>query len=98
MRLLEILARAELASTAPFVEMLDQASAKLGWGSTVVIITPSESPHLVEATLQLRRRGVHVQLIVTDPLAAFQGLRGRLEQIGIPAFWVTQEKDLDVWR
>jgi hypothetical protein len=25
-------------------------------------------------------------------------LRARLEQIGIPAFWVTQEKDLDVWR
>jgi len=98
MRLLETLARAELASTHPFVETLDQASAKLGWGSTVVIITPGESPHLVEALLQLRRRGVQAQLIVTDPLAAFQDLRGRLEQIGIPAFWVTQEKDLDVWR
>ncbi len=98
MRLLETLARAELASAAPFVETLDPATAKLGWGSTAIVITPGETPRLVEALLQLRRRGVHVLLIVTDPLAAFQSLRGRLEQIGIPAHWVTQEKDLDVWR
>ena len=90
--------RAELATTHSLVESLDQASARLGWGSTVVIITPGESPHLVEAMLQMRRRGVHVLLVATDPLTAFQALRGRLEQIGIPAFWVTDEHDLDVWR
>lgn len=98
MRLLEVLARAELANTAPFVPSLDQASARLGWGSTAVIITPGASPHLEEALLQMRRRGVHVLLVATDPLTAFHSLRGHLEQIGIPAHWVTNDHDLDMWR
>jgi uncharacterized protein (DUF58 family) len=98
MRLLEILARAERASTTPFVRSLDQASARLGWGSTAVVITPGASPHLEEALLQMRRRGVYVLLVATDPLTAFRSLRGRLEQIGIPARWVTDDRDLDVWR
>lgn len=98
MRLLEVLARAELAATAPFVQSLDQASAKLGWGSTAVIITPGAGPHLDEALLQMRRRGVHVLLVATDPLTAFRAFQGQLEQIGIPACWVTNDRDLDVWR
>ena len=98
MRLLEVLARAELAATAPFVQSLDQASAKLGWGSTAVIITPGAGPHLEEALLQMRRRGVHVLLVATDPLTAFRSFQAQLEQIGIPAYWVTNDKDLDVWR
>jgi len=98
MRLLEVMARVELASTAPFVSMLDQASTKLGWGSTAVIITPGESTNLVEALVQLQRRGVHVLLAAMDPQIPFADLRGRLERLGIPAFLVTQEQDLDVWR
>ena len=98
MRLLEILARAERASTIPFVRSLDQASTKLGWGSTAIVITPGASLHLEEALLQMRRRGVYVLLIATDPLTAFRPLQGRLEQIGIPARWVTDDRDLDVWR
>jgi uncharacterized protein (DUF58 family) len=98
MRLLEVLARAELAGTLPFVQSLDQASAKLGWGSTAVIITPGASLHLEEALLQMQRRGVHVLLVATDPLTAFHALQGQLEQIGIPAHWVTDDHDLDVWR
>jgi len=98
MRLLETLARAERASTTPFVQSLDQASAKLGWGSTAIIVTPGSSPRLEEALLQMRRRGIHVLLVATDPLIAFHSLRGHLEQIGIPAHWVTDEHDLDVWR
>jgi uncharacterized protein (DUF58 family) len=98
MRLLEVLARAELAATAPFVQSLDQASAKLGWGSTAVIITPGAGPHIEEALLQMRRRGVHVLLVATDPLTAFHAFQGQLEQIGIPACWVTNDQDLDVWR
>lgn len=98
MRLLEALARAELASTVSFTQVLDQASANLGWGSTAVIITPGESQHLVEALLQMRRRGFHVLCVATDSEAPFPRLRGRLEQIGVPAYWITQDQDLDVWR
>jgi hypothetical protein len=51
-----------------------------------------------EALLQMRRRGVHVLLVATDPLTAFRAFQAQLEQIGIPACWVTNDKDLDVWR
>jgi len=98
MRLLEVLARAELAATTPFVQSLDQASVKLGWGSTAVVITPGAGPHMEEALLQMRRRGVHVLLVATDPLTAFRAFQAQLEQIGIPAYWVTNDQDLDVWR
>jgi len=98
MRLLEVLARIELASTAPFVSTLDEASARLGWGSSAVVITPGESPNLVDALVQMQRRGIGVLVVATDPHAPFPALCGRLEQIGIPAYWMTQEQDLDVWR
>jgi len=57
MRLLEGLARAEIASTPAFVPVLGQASASLGWGSTVIVVTSGASPNLDEACLQMRQRG-----------------------------------------
>jgi len=98
MRLLETLARVELASTVPFVSALDQATARLGWGSSAVIVTSGESPNLVETLLQMRRRGVQVLFVATDPQTPFHHLRGRLEHLGVPVHWVTQEQELDVWR
>ena len=98
MRLLEALARAEVASTLPFIQVLDQASANLGWGSTVIIVTPGASQHLVQACLQMRQRGFHIALVATDPYTPFSHLREQLDQIGVAAYWVTQEKDMDIWR
>lgn len=98
MRLLKVLARAEMASTSAFVPVLGQASASLGWGSTVIVVTPGASPNLVEACLQMRQRGLHVVLIATDPHTAFRRLHDQLKQVGIAAYWVTQDQDLDMWR
>jgi uncharacterized protein (DUF58 family) len=98
MHILEALARAEMASTAPLTLMLPQANVGLGWGSTAVVISPGESPHLVDSLLQMRRQGFHVMFIATDPQTPFRGLQGKLDQIGIPAYWVTHEREMDVWR
>ncbi len=98
MRILETLARAEVVRTTPFVPTLNQASAKLGWGSSLVVITPGDSPHLIDALLQMRRRGFHVMLIATDPEKRFLDLHAQLEQIGIPAYRVTDDREMDVWR
>jgi hypothetical protein len=96
MRMLEALARVEMAPTMPLTFVLPQANAGLGWGSTAVVISPS--PHLVDALLQMRRQGFHVMFIATDSQTPFRHLQGELEQIGIPAYWVTHEREMDVWR
>lgn len=98
MRLLETLARAEAAPTAPLAPLLAQATAGLGWGSTVVVITAGEAPELWAALLQLRRRGCHVLLVATDMQPAFPAFQARLAQIGVPACWFTSEKDLELWQ
>jgi uncharacterized protein (DUF58 family) len=98
MRLLETLARAEMVSTLPFVQVLGQASANLGWGSTVIVVTSGASPNLGEACLQMRKRGLHVALIATDPHTSFQRLQEQLKQVGVAAYWVTRDQDLDMWR
>jgi hypothetical protein len=36
--------------------------------------------------------------IATDSQTPFHHLQGELEQIGIPAYWVTHEREMDVWR
>ena len=97
MRMLEALARVEMAPTVPLTSVLPQANAGLGWGSTAVVISPA-SPHLVDALLQMRRQGFHVMFIATDSQTPFRHLQGELEQIGIPAYWVTHEREMDVWR
>ncbi|MGB8648300.1 MAG: DUF58 domain-containing protein [Anaerolineae bacterium] len=98
MRMLELLARVELDATPPFAPILSQATANLGWGSSIVVITPGSGDSLTPAILELRRRGFHLILVATDPQAPFSALQAQLAQIGVPAFQVTGDKELDVWR
>jgi uncharacterized protein (DUF58 family) len=98
MRLLEMLARARMVPTTPLTAVLPKASASMGWGSTAVVVTAGDCPNLVESLLQMRRRGFRVLLIAMDPQKRFAELKGRLAYIGVPAFWITSEKELDVWR
>ncbi len=98
MRLLEVLARAEMAPTSPLPGLLTTASAGLSWGSTVIVIIPGNEPALLPALLQVRRRGLYPVVIATDPLIPFHELRDELKQVGIPAVAVTQDRDMDEWR
>ncbi len=97
-RLLETLARAELAPAPPFIPTLARATADLGWGSSVVIVAPGTNERLVDGLLGLRRRGFNILFVATDPQTPFVQLRGQLEQIGVAAFHITSEKEMDVWR
>jgi uncharacterized protein (DUF58 family) len=97
-RLLEMLARARMAPSTALASWLLQASANMGWGSTAVVITAGEAPNLVKALLQMRRRGFQVLFIALDPDKPFSDLKARLHHIGVPAFWITCERELDTWR
>ncbi len=98
MRLLEMLARARMASTIPLTTILPEASASMGWGTTAVVVTAGSQNKLLAALLQMRRRGLQVMLIVVDPTTRFPDLQARLKYLGVSAFLITKEKDLDLWR
>jgi uncharacterized protein (DUF58 family) len=75
--ILGTLGRLEITSEGQLPELIWQAGAHLGWGSTVVAITGQRGPTLVEALLPLKRRGLNIALIITEPSADDLGLPRR---------------------
>jgi uncharacterized protein (DUF58 family) len=98
MLLLDLLARVQLGETSPFVEVVRQARLRLTWGATVISITSHADEALFDTLVLLKRSGFHVMLILVDPQSPFIGLQQRAASVGIRAYQVWQEKDLDVWR
>jgi len=64
----------------------------------VVVITAREIEGLMELLLTLRRRGLLVVLVLTCPERGFELTAQRAAQVGIQAFRVWSERDLDIWR
>jgi hypothetical protein len=98
MHLLEVLARTEMSRERPFGDLLRRTVPRLSWGSTVIIITPDADDVLYESLLLMKRSGFRIVLVVTDPQNTFRVTEERAAQVGIKAYQVWQERDLDVWR
>ena len=100
--LLDLLARIELApegeAPMPFLELLRRKSLGLPWGSTVLVVTPTEEEGLLDSLLSLRRRGLAITLVLTCRYRHFVSLARRAEQIGVQALEITTEREMDVWR
>jgi uncharacterized protein (DUF58 family) len=77
------LGRLEVAPQGALPGLIWQAGAQLGWGSTVVVLTGQRGPELVETLLPLKRRGLNLALIITEPSAEELGLP---RQHGITTF------------
>lgn len=98
MRILDILARIQLAERRPFVDLMRLAKLHLTWGGTAIVITGHADEDLFNAMLFLQRSGYYVMLIVMDPQEPFNLIQARAQTVGIPAYHIWQESDLDVWR
>ena len=100
MHILDLLARIQVNEHAqvPFSDLLRQASLHLTWGGTGIIITSHADDPLFDSMILMKRSGFHVVLVLVDPGSPFAGTRRRAHEIGIRAYQVTTEKDLDVWR
>lgn len=98
MKALEVLARVETHAAFPFTELLHRESVILSWGTTAVVITPQDTRELLAGLLQLRRRGFQVVLIIVERGGNFTQTRQRAAQIGIPAYHIWRESELDMWR
>jgi hypothetical protein len=72
-----MLGRLEPAPSGNLPELLLRASSRLGWGSTVVVITGQRGVELLAALLPLRQRGLNIALIITEPTPEDLGLPRR---------------------
>ena len=98
MKLLEWLARVQLADGSPFSEWLPRAALDLAWGTTVIVIHPSGDDATCRALHGLVRAGLNPMLIVIEPQYQFGVLRERARRLGFPAHLMTDEHDLKGWK
>jgi uncharacterized protein (DUF58 family) len=98
MKLLEWLARVQLAETKPLLDWLPQATVDLAWGTTVVVVTPSADEETTGRLHRLRRAGLNPSLVAIEPHAQFGLVYERCRRLGIAAYQVADEADLRRWQ
>jgi uncharacterized protein (DUF58 family) len=94
MGILETLARVQVASQAPLVDLLEREIAKLSWGATVVVITGRETEGVYDSLAYLRRSGYAVTLLLVQPAQTPEPLRGLAQMLRIPVHRIWQDPDL----
>jgi uncharacterized protein (DUF58 family) len=98
MRILDILARIQLAQKVSTIDLLRQQTVHLPWGTTVIMITPHVTESLFDELFQVRRAGMSVVIVVPGRAAHTQETRARAEHFGFPIYFFGSEIDLDTWR
>ncbi|HEY8885637.1 MAG TPA: DUF58 domain-containing protein [Chloroflexota bacterium] len=98
--MLELLGRLTLAQDRPFWPLVRQEIQRLPWGATLVFVTANDSDEAVGTLLPLRRSGFNVVVIYLDypNPASFEIAQRRAATLGIRAYRVWREHDVDVWR
>jgi len=97
MRLLETLARVEVKDNLPLVPLIEQQRYKLGWGTSLIVITGRADEELMNQLYQARRGGQNAILILTGRDGTDEFSRARAKAYGIPIFPIASERDLKIW-
>jgi uncharacterized protein (DUF58 family) len=97
-RLLEVLARVQIGESIPFAPMLIRESARLSWGTTLVVITSLLNDALFDALFTAHRAGLNPMVITVVADRNFREAQRRAHHFGIAAYQITRERDLDIWR
>jgi len=98
MRLLEILARAQVAESRPLVELIQEEIARLPWGTTLIVIANHVSDDLFDALFQARRNGLSAILILCGYVEKLLEVQQRASYFNFPFYHFLNEQDLDAWR
>src|SRR6185437_6366271 len=98
--ILELLGRVTVVSDRPFWPSLRGEIKRMPWGATLVVVTPRESEELLETTVPLLRAGFNVVLIYVDypNPEVYEVAHRRAAVLGMRAYRVWREEDVDVWR
>lgn len=96
MKVLELLARVELIEDGqPFADWARRIAAPLAWGATVIAITPNGDEITCQGLHSLVRAGLNVVMLVVEPYGRFGLVQERARRLGIQAFLVAAEADLE---
>lgn len=97
MRLLETLARADIAENSALVPLIQRQRYQLAWGTTLILITGTASDELLDELYQARRWGQNGVLILAGRNASDEAIRRRAKTFGIPIYSIATESDLKIW-
>jgi len=97
MRLLETLARAEIAENSALVPLIQAQRYQLAWGTTLIMITGQADDELIDELYQARRLGQNAVLILAGREASDDMIRRRAKTFGIAVFSIATESDLKIW-
>lgn len=97
MRILDILARIQLAETAPLAQMMRPWISHLSWGTTVVLVTGQVDEDLFDELFHARRSGLDALLVVCGNIPRYQEIQHKATHFGFPIHQVLYEEDLKYW-
>jgi uncharacterized protein (DUF58 family) len=94
MAILEQLAQATADDVVPLADLMRSKLAALRWGTTLIVITGRADDDVIDQLAQAQRRGLSPVLIACGFGANFEQVNRRCRHIGIPAFHVMTERDV----
>lgn len=95
MKLLEVLARVELAERPePFALWAQRLAVPLSWGTTVIAITPNADEAACQGLHALVRAGLNVVMLAVEPYGRFGVVQQRARRLGFSAYLLADEEDL----
>lgn len=97
-RILETLARVQTADEHSFLQMVQNETGRLPWGTTLIILSSKLDDALFDCLFQARRSGLKPVLIPCGPVPEMEEKRNKAKYFGIPLYQVYNERDLDRWR
>jgi uncharacterized protein (DUF58 family) len=98
MKLLEWLARVEVAEAEALASWLPRAVTGLTWGATVIAVSATGDDETCASLHRLRRAGLNPILLAVEPHARFELVRERCRRLGVVAHLVADEADLRRWQ
>jgi uncharacterized protein (DUF58 family) len=98
--ILELLGRLRLAHEVEFWPLVQAEVRRLPWGATLAFVAPSESSVLLDTVVMLKRSGFSIVLVYVDypDPVSFEVAERRASTMGVRAYRVWRETDVDVWR
>ncbi len=98
MRILETLAKVQVAETFPITNLIQEQIVNLAWGTTIILISPVFNEVFFEHLFQARRSGLNPVLVPCGPVVGVDEVRRKANYFGIPFYQIFNEQDLDMWR
>jgi hypothetical protein len=98
MKILERLARIELADTIPFHHWSTTIGRGLSWGVTILAITAQGDEASCQSMHQLVRAGFNPILIAVEPDSNFAQVKERARSLGFRTFNIQRAQDIVQWQ